>query len=172
MDDRSLQMLKIEQEAFGDALGLTHARANPKEPKDPLPISGGTSDDVKTIQSKLKALGYMSVVTGTWGGTTTTAVRSFQTDYDLPVTGSVDRVTWDLLMAKGGGAKATNILTDVASFATGLLPSFGPPALPADAASLPPTTQEEDKDNTPLIVGGIALASVLVIGGIVLLRRG
>jgi peptidoglycan hydrolase-like protein with peptidoglycan-binding domain len=168
MDDHSLQMLKIEQEAFGDALGLTHARANPKDPKDGLPISGGTSDDVKTIQSKLKALGYMSVVTGTWGGTTTTAVRSFQTDYDLPITGSVDRVTWDLLMAKGGGAKATNILTDVASFATGL---FGPPAPPAEAASLPATTQEEDKDNTALIVGGIAAASVLLIGGIILLTR-
>lgn len=168
MDDRSLQMLKIEQEAFGDALGLTHARSNPKDPKGALPISGGTSDDVKTVQSKLKALGYTSVVTGTWGGTTTTAVRSFQTDYDLPVTGSVDRVTWDLLMAKGGGAKATNILTDVASFATGL---FGPPAPPAAAASLPPTTQEEDKNNTALIVGGIAAASVLLIGGIILLTR-
>lgn len=169
MDDRSLQMLKIEQEAFGDALGLTHARANPKDPKGGLPISGGTSDDVKTIQSKLKALGYMSVVTGTWGGTTTTAVRSFQTDYDLPVTGSVDRVTWDLLMAKGGGAKATNILTDVASFATGL---FGPPALPADAASeKEEETEAPTKDNTALIVGGIAAASVLLIGGIILLTR-
>lgn len=168
MDDRSLEMFKIEQQAFGDALGLVPAKAktNPK-PKGSLPVSSGTSDDVKTIQSKLKTLGYTSVVTGTWGGTTTTGVRSFQTDYDLPVTGSVDQVTWDLLMAKGGGAKATNILSDVASFATGL---FGPPAPPAAAASQAPPPEEET-NNMPLIIGGVALGAVVLIGGFIYLSK-
>lgn len=60
------------------------------------------ADAVKAVQSYLKnAYGYTTLkVNGTYDKATETAVKSFQKDYKLPVTGKVDLDTWHMLVVK------------------------------------------------------------------------
>ena len=68
---------------------------------------GDRSDDVTTIQNRLKALGYMTAgATGYYGDVTRDAVKSFQKNNSLTVTGVVDKTTFALL--KSSKAKAKN----------------------------------------------------------------
>ena len=68
---------------------------------------GDRSDDVTTIQTRLKALGYMTAgATGYYGDVTRDAVKSFQKNNSLTVTGVVDKTTFALL--KSSKAKAKN----------------------------------------------------------------
>jgi osmotically-inducible protein OsmY len=56
------------------------------------------SDDIKTVQQALKDKGYDSgEVDGVIGSQTRAAVRKFQKDYDLPVTGRLDDETLEKL---------------------------------------------------------------------------
>lgn len=65
-----------------------------------LPIlrEGDTGNDVIILQNKLKILGYFyASVTGSFGETTTQAVKNFQREYGLNSTGVVDYATWVVL---------------------------------------------------------------------------
>ena len=59
---------------------------------------GDASDSVKTLQEKLKILGfYNAIVTGIFGVSTEVGVRAFQREFGLEETGIVDQEMWDLL---------------------------------------------------------------------------
>lgn len=59
---------------------------------------GDTGNNVIILQNKLKILGYFDAsVTGSFGLTTTEAVKNFQRDYGLDPTGIVDYATWVVL---------------------------------------------------------------------------
>lgn len=59
---------------------------------------GDTGEGVIILQDKLKNKGYFSgSITGSFGPETTSAVKTFQRDNGLPVTGIVDTSTWDAL---------------------------------------------------------------------------
>ena len=57
-------------------------------------VKGARGDDVKTLQSFLKAQGfYPIVVTGYFGSYTLAAVKEFQKKYGLPATGAASALT-------------------------------------------------------------------------------
>lgn len=63
---------------------------------------GSKGADVKTAQSKLLELGYSLGsygVDGSFGSITQAAVKAFQKDYSLPVTGIINNDTWAALEA-------------------------------------------------------------------------
>jgi peptidoglycan hydrolase-like protein with peptidoglycan-binding domain len=65
-------------------------------------IQEGTPDtsDTTIVQQRLNVLGYdVGQPDGSFGPTTTAAVKQFQTDHKLPVTGVVDAATWAALLA-------------------------------------------------------------------------
>jgi peptidoglycan hydrolase-like protein with peptidoglycan-binding domain len=66
-------------------------------------VLGMKGDDVKSMQNLLKALGYMSHVTGYYGSETESAVKAFQKRNGLTVDGTVGKQTMTLL--KSGKAK-------------------------------------------------------------------
>lgn len=60
---------------------------------------GDSGDLVKTLQEKLKIVGfYNALVTGIFGMATEVGVKAFQKEFGLDETGIVDRETWDLLL--------------------------------------------------------------------------
>jgi peptidoglycan hydrolase-like protein with peptidoglycan-binding domain len=64
---------------------------------------GDTGHAVRDLQARLKQIAwYAADVTGSYGATTTTAVRGFQAKRGIPVTGEVDRRTFDRLHAMTG----------------------------------------------------------------------
>lgn len=64
----------------------------------PLLKIGSEGHDVRILQQELKAAGYkIEAVTGVFDEATAEAVRRFQEDRGLPVTGTVDRATWHTL---------------------------------------------------------------------------
>ncbi|AOL35823.1 MULTISPECIES: peptidoglycan-binding protein [Geobacillus] len=70
------------------------ATSQPATSSDALTI-GSRGDDVRKLQQQLKQLGYFtySDITGYYGVLTADAVRRFQRDNGLPVTGAVDNQT-------------------------------------------------------------------------------
>ena len=65
---------------------------------DTLPQSGGYGVEVQVLQERLDELGYsVGSIDASYGGQTSAAVKSFQTDQGLPATGTVDQATWDAL---------------------------------------------------------------------------
>lgn len=76
------------------------ASTNPSAKTQPGTVAtewkvGASGEAVKTLQERLKALGYFtySQVTGYFGAVTEEAVKKFQKDIGLPPTGIVDRLT-------------------------------------------------------------------------------
>jgi peptidoglycan endopeptidase LytE len=63
---------------------------------------GSTGSEVKEVQTKLKQLGYFtySRITGYYGTMTAEAVKKFQRDVNMKVTGVVDTETYERLMGK------------------------------------------------------------------------
>ncbi|MCK7607531.1 peptidoglycan-binding protein [Geobacillus stearothermophilus] len=70
------------------------ATSQPATSSDALTI-GSRGDDVRKLQQQLKQLGYFtySDITGYYGVLTADAIRRFQRDNSLPVTGAVDNQT-------------------------------------------------------------------------------
>lgn len=68
---------------------------------------GMSGNDVKSIQTKLKKLGYMSNVTGYFGSETESAVESFQKRNSLGVDGTVGKVTMATLNSSKAKAAST-----------------------------------------------------------------
>ena len=66
----------------------------------PLLAEGATGDKVRDLQARLKQLKhYAAKIDGSYGPTTTQAVKDFQDARALGVTGSVDEPTWSTLVA-------------------------------------------------------------------------
>ncbi|RXS83436.1 peptidoglycan-binding protein [Geobacillus sp. PK12] len=86
--------------ATGRADRATLERLKQKETSQPATSSdaltiGSRGDDVRKLQQQLKQLGYFtySDITGYYGVLTADAIRRFQRDNGLPVTGAVDNQT-------------------------------------------------------------------------------
>ncbi len=61
---------------------------------------GSSGDGVRTLQARLKQIGWFSgSVTGTYGSATASGVKGFQGKREIPVTGEVDARTWSRLVA-------------------------------------------------------------------------
>jgi peptidoglycan hydrolase-like protein with peptidoglycan-binding domain len=69
---------------------------------------GAEGADVENVQEMLKKLGYMSKVTGYYGSTTDSAVRSFQHNNGLSVDGKIGRKTMAVLTS-GKAKKSTGV---------------------------------------------------------------
>ncbi len=70
-------------------------------------LSASPSPQIRTVQSELKALGYQpGPIDGLWGGKTRRALKKFQKDQGLPVTGRLDEVTLARLHALAAPQKA------------------------------------------------------------------
>ncbi len=92
-----------------DATGTSSTATGPDAPPTTAPpaaggalIAPGTGGDtVRELQARLKQLEwYDGDVTGTYDDPTTAGVRGFQDKRTLPVTGSVDKVTWASLTGR------------------------------------------------------------------------
>lgn len=67
---------------------------------------GAEGPDVHAVQAMLKSMGYFpATITGYYGTRTEAAVRKFQSDYGLPVTGAVDDKTLQSILWAYGNAK-------------------------------------------------------------------
>jgi peptidoglycan hydrolase-like protein with peptidoglycan-binding domain len=63
-----------------------------------------TKEAVKEAQERLQTLGYQAgSADGVMGAKTIAALKKFQSDHSLPVTGQLDRKTLDALNAKSAG---------------------------------------------------------------------
>src|SRR5207247_1527069 len=108
-------------------------------PITPTAIPPGVSETVRRAQEALNAAGYaVGVPDGHAGTQTIAAVRRFQTDKSLPVTGSLDQITLDALgvandsagLSPAVGATSSIILTDaVNALAHTADPQTGKPGL-------------------------------------------
>lgn len=104
-----------------------------------------TGADVTTLQEKLKSLGYnITMVDGEFGNETLAAVKQFQKDHDLSVTGVVNNATWRALKKVKPSAKLTK------SIATS---NFSPPAaLVSDGKLVPFGRMLIDKSQADAVV--------------------
>ncbi len=82
----------------------------------PTVAPGATGADVERVQSWLRWAGYDVAVTGTYGAETENAVRRYQGDHAMPVTGVTDEVLWDLF--EHGGVPADQRTTRIESGGT------------------------------------------------------
>ncbi|MDD4706531.1 MAG: peptidoglycan-binding protein, partial [Bacilli bacterium] len=70
---------------------------------------GSTGLEVITLQEKLRLVkSYFGSITGSFGPETTEAVKSFQSQNNLSVTGIVDNNTWDVLLNKTSDSFVAN----------------------------------------------------------------
>lgn len=144
--------------------------ARPNPPPFPGTLKQGSTDtkNVKTIQNKLQALGYDTPTSGVFGSSTDLAVTKFQIDQDLPVTGKVDKQTWDVLHKQGTGAQVgqtiTDIFTGISAGLPGVAEALGPQE-PTPPLTAKPKEPEEEGPNW-LLIGGVVVGSVVLIGGL------
>ena len=92
-----------------------------------------SGDDVYWLQSKLTELGYYhGHIGGTYLGGTVEAVKAFQKDHGLSVTGQVDKKTWNAIYAE---ELATPTPAPTASPTPAPTPTPAPMATPAPTAA-------------------------------------
>ncbi|EZP75154.1 NLP/P60 protein [Parageobacillus genomosp. 1] len=83
-------------------------QSNPSDTKGMIYLTiGSTGNEVKQVQTKLKQLGYFTYpkITGYYGTITADAVKAFQRDVNLKVTGIVDTATYERLIGKAPARK-------------------------------------------------------------------
>jgi peptidoglycan endopeptidase LytE len=81
----------------------TPAQPSPSTSKATIYLTiGSTGSEVKEVQTKLKQLGYFTYpeITGYYGSITAEAVKKFQQNANIKVTGVVDSETYQRLMGK------------------------------------------------------------------------
>ncbi|CAB4866031.1 unannotated protein [freshwater metagenome] len=71
-------------------------------PGKPIGPSQSVRDVVKVVQQRLADIGISVTVDGIYGNRTQNAVKNFQKNSGLPVTGIVDRNTWAALFTSEG----------------------------------------------------------------------
>lgn len=82
-------------------LGLEFLSYQGKSPFRELKYKNGTlmsGNDVKNLQQRLNRLGYKVTVDGKYAKSTETAIKKFQKNNKLKVTGVVDYSTWEILI--------------------------------------------------------------------------
>ena len=91
------------------------APSDPSQPENSAPITGtllkkgSRGDDVKALQQKLIALGYLTgTADGYYGDQTVSAVKTFQLDKDLTVDGVAGTSTLAALNAASGNSSPSN----------------------------------------------------------------
>jgi hypothetical protein len=73
---------------------------------------GSTGSQVSIIQEQLQELGYFNhTVTETYGSVTAQAVKSFQADHNLTVTGTIDEATLNALKQAVKSQKQSQLVT-------------------------------------------------------------
>ncbi|WP_249366419.1 C40 family peptidase [Neobacillus rhizophilus] len=87
------QLLTVQMASAAKDTGRGGAVTAP-DPALPGP-SAAPGIDLATIQKNLQILGYYTVptMTGSYDATTTQAIKTFQADYSLPVTGTINEAT-------------------------------------------------------------------------------
>ncbi|MEA2737391.1 MAG: hypothetical protein QOH05_698 [Acetobacteraceae bacterium] len=104
---------------YGLAVGLlaalgacSNTMINAGHPPKPIAMQPVVAPEVvKQVQSKLRDSGYykQGVVDGIWGSGTESAIRSFQRDHNLDVSGQLDVSTLQALKDVSGAMAANNI---------------------------------------------------------------
>lgn len=85
----------------------TPEASEPTEPSEPplkpgkaLWSEGSQGEEVRELQARLKQIGWFDpAVSGYYGVITTESIKGFQVKREIPVTGQVDRRTWERLVA-------------------------------------------------------------------------
>ena len=101
------ELISIIEQLYAELAELRgeETEAEPEPTPEPTAVpkytelaKGSKGEDVKQLQQRLKDLGYLSgSVDGSYGGGTASAVSSFQNQNGLPVTGTADAATQELL---------------------------------------------------------------------------
>jgi len=94
----SVEQLKQENQLSGDIIRVGQVLTIPNgtpapEPSTPSPVPA--NQDIVSVQRDLQKLGYDKgkTTTGSYDTTTTQAIKSFQTDYGLAITGVLNEAT-------------------------------------------------------------------------------
>jgi peptidoglycan hydrolase-like protein with peptidoglycan-binding domain len=82
------------------ATALATGTASAAGPLYPDQSLGNRGSDVRALQALLRQAGASIAVDGVFGSTTVTAVRAFQTERGLPVTGRADEATWTAIVVR------------------------------------------------------------------------
>jgi peptidoglycan hydrolase-like protein with peptidoglycan-binding domain len=96
---------KVDRRTWKVLIGMTRTptraeRHNLLVPGPALLKRGSSGTQVRSLQARLKQIGwYSALVTGNYGSTTAASVRGFQRKRQIPVTGEVDQRTLDRLRA-------------------------------------------------------------------------
>jgi peptidoglycan hydrolase-like protein with peptidoglycan-binding domain len=126
-----------------EPIGLPRRRDTP-----PLLARKARSDLVVWAQQHLLRLGLLTTVNGDFGAGTERAVRTFQRDRGLPVTGKIDAATWPALLPTG---PAPVRWSAARRYATGATRRGGAPHHPLSGSSAAGTSPEERR---PIVAGG------------------
>lgn len=96
------ELIAMIEELTGENSGLVGTEEEQAEVPTYTELTRGSKGaDVKTLQQRLKDLGYLSgAVDGDYGGGTSSAVSSFQSQAGLKVTGTADVETQEALFAQ------------------------------------------------------------------------
>ena len=99
------ELISIIEQLYAELAELRGEETEPEPTPEPTAVpkytelaKGSKGEDVKQLQQRLKDLGYLSgSVDGSYGGGTASAVSNFQNQNGLPVTGTADVATQELL---------------------------------------------------------------------------
>ena len=143
--------VKTQDMLYSDEAYSASATATPKVTATPTPTptvavpeqslkSGDKGDDVKTVQKRLKALGYYkSTIDGKMGRDTVAALKAFQTANGLEADGVAGKATYAILFSDQAMAKGTTPTPQ---------PTDTPaPEAEATAAASWPTLRKNDSGN-------------------------
>jgi len=144
---------------------------------NPAALSRGHTDSaaVKELQELLLAKGYNL---GSWGadgdfgGATEAAVKKFQSDNGLSVTGIADEATWQKLTGQGQkGKKTWDWVKKLVDVLPGVIPPRQQTTTTLPLVVVPPTPPTASPWGTVAIVGGIVVVLGVGIWGIARLTR-
>ncbi|WP_152365230.1 L,D-transpeptidase family protein [Microlunatus speluncae] len=110
----------VDQRTWETLIGMTRTPTEAELSNRPALLSRGDSGrKVKELQARLKQLDHFDEsITGSYGPVTTAAVRDFQRDRGLGVTGAVDQQTWDALVGRTRKPTAAELADAVPSSST------------------------------------------------------
>jgi len=92
---------------------LTGTPANGQSATSPATSTAPTKMMIQAAQKRLQALGYQPGATdGVMGANAIAALKKFQSDHGLPITGQLDRKTQDALNAEGAKAPTVGVSKD------------------------------------------------------------
>ena len=142
---------ETQKALYSEAAVSASATATPKVKATPTPKptvavpeeslrSGDTGNDVKTVQKRLKELGYYkSTIDGKFGRTTVNALKSFQADNNLTADGVAGKKTYEILFSENvlkKGTTPTPVPADVSG-----------PAEESSASAMPTLRKNDRGDN-------------------------